>query len=244
MAVRDRELLQRCQHTKAQAGQVLNKSRQAISQGVKGEGPYFGADEVKRLYQHAAVTSEEEREELRQFIRASFEEFADRILVSDSELKMASAIKTSETLWIIAPNLSSNLAHAEGQMEELVNLLEKRSKLDVVLFAEKESDAAAFESRLSDDWFSEDRENELFNIDCRVVEKQLFMVISAPKDTPQCFILAEPHFALVPSHEGVRMVNSLVFEIRNWIEQEEKKATEEAQQEAQDERERMKAVLN
>lgn len=226
MARRDLELLTHCQHSNARAGKVLNKSRQAISKGVNGDDPYFDAEDVKLLYAHAAVTSEEERANLKAFISRSFEEFADRILFSASELKMSSSIEAAEVIWIIAPNLSSNLSQAKGQMNELIRLVKSRSKLDVVLFAEKLSDVAAFEKRLTKEWFEKDRENRLDRVDCRIIEKQHFMVVTAPKTNPECFTLAEPFFALLPAHEGQRLMDSLLYEIGSWLKEEGQSADE------------------
>ena len=221
MATRDEYLLEYCSLTPTKAAEILQKSRQAVSRGIRSEKSYFKEQDVARLYAEAPIGSDEARLRLRELIRHSFREFAERILMSDRDLQMAMAIEQAEIVWVIAPSMMSNLSYAENQIADLIGAVAERNKLKVQLFCESASDAHAFESLLPAAWFNPERENLLTALECRILGNQPFMVVSSPENKPRCFILAEPRFAILPPHESLRIVRGFEFEFDRWFAAEE-----------------------
>jgi len=103
MAEIDAQLLKVAGLSAARVGEILHRSRQAISRGVRTDGSgYFNADEVHAIYEAALRETPAAAKTLREFITQHYEQLGRE--AEGASRSLAEVVAASRRLWIVLPD--------------------------------------------------------------------------------------------------------------------------------------------
>lgn len=207
MAQSDEDLLSAAGLNLSEAAKVLgDRTRQAISKGIKTSKRYFTEADVARIYAAAAARDPLAKPRLKHLITASFREFADRILAADVQSNMADALKLAERAWLIVPGFTQGYLAQQEHFDHLIGLLNEVPDLELLAFSDRREDTLAFSRQCDPSWFAERR---LRVMTCPLLSGMPMMLITSPKARPNCFVLLASGFAPLSPQEAARCVNGV-----------------------------------
>lgn len=189
---------------------LLDKSRQAVSKGLKSKRPYFREDEVLAIYDEAVAAKPHARHGLQELIRLKFSDLADRLIDGDAEEGLVKAVAESHRVWVIAANYLQSRSLSEKRVSWLVRHLISSGLEEIVVLCENELEAEMVRREFPTAMFDRD---QVAVFTCEILANLQFMLITFGPSTTKSFILAERGFAALPDYETHRLVKTVHSEL-------------------------------
>lgn len=206
MSLRDVELLDAAEMSASEVASIFDRSRQAVSKGVRGPRDYFSESEVISIYTRIAP----EKVGARERFRNALGELAARVEVATSSMEFGSAVETADRAWLILPDFVQALHDRRADYRALLDKLKSSDHIEVVAFCDRPDGIKAIGREFSADWYEDER---IAVVLCDVINTQTPMVILNPHGTPRCFVFAAPGLVPLDSREAVRLVNALAAKV-------------------------------
>lgn len=206
MSVRDKRLLDAAEISASEAAAMLERSRQAVSKGVRSQRDYFSENEVVQLYRGIAP----ERPGARQRFREALGGLAARLEIATADTDFEAALIEASRAWLILPDFVQALHDRPEDYRSLLTKLKDSERLEVIAFCDRRDGINAIGREFSPSWFEDER---LAAVLCDVIETQTPMVILNPHLTPRCFVFARYGLAPLDTREAVRLVNALAARV-------------------------------
>lgn len=185
---------------------LLGKSRQAVSKGLKSKHRYFRDEEVAAIYDTAVAAKPHAKHGLQELIKSDFGDLADRLLAGDAEEELVEAVAGSHRVWVIAPNYMQARSYSGKQIRWLLRHLTSSGLDEIVVICDSELETREVSREFPAEMFAK---GEVAVFQCEVAADLLFMVVTFAANATKGFVLTKREFAALPDYETHRLIKAV-----------------------------------
>ncbi len=211
----DRRLLQAAGLSPSKVARLLDKSRQAVSRGIRGEADYLSEADLAKMNEEIGRQSSFLQARFQHAVGEAFGNLVGRLRASAANGNLIEGLKRATRLWLIVPDFVQGRLNQPESFRTLLDTVKSRKvegekRPEVIAFCDTAQTRTAIEAEFDDSWF---RIRRFAVLQCDLVAMLPSMVVVDPQYDPQCYILSDGGFVGLAPHEAAGRVSAIAAEV-------------------------------